>query len=552
MWHMPGHTYSKLKRFDDAAWQQEASTRVDHACQIENLVLPDQIHNYAHNEEWLVRTFNELGRAADAAGLARSLIEIPRHPVYNTLDKGGCSASFGRTRLIETRLRWEQWDRLLSETAGPLIDAVPQSSHEITRLRARGVAQFNLDHADDLASTIAALEALQKKEKDKAKQGAKSQPAANEEVRKAEPAGEKKPDKADGIAADARGKAKGKGKAAGEAKGGEKTSSPTALDNALAELRALALILKKDNAAAAKALDTPGDIPKERLARCRLRLGDKAKALELTKNFPQDLSGTGAKAEVLFSCGKTDEAKQALEAAGKMAYAMDADLPLAVRLDVLAPKVGLKNGWRAPAPKRDDTGVRPALAALGPVHWHAPDGRAWSALTPEGKAVTDRDFAGKNVVLIFYLGHQCAGCMEQLNAFAEAHSKFKAAGLELIAITNDPPAEALKANEKSKSKKPFPFPILSDASMAAFKTFRAYDDFEKMGLHGCIFVDASGHIRWLDTGYKPFMETQFLVDECQRLLRLPPEAIAGSRDQDSGRRDLEQSFGIEESAPRKI
>ncbi|MGB1817138.1 MAG: hypothetical protein ACPHJ3_17390, partial [Rubripirellula sp.] len=31
MWHMPGHIYSKLKRYNDAAWQQEASARVDHA-----------------------------------------------------------------------------------------------------------------------------------------------------------------------------------------------------------------------------------------------------------------------------------------------------------------------------------------------------------------------------------------------------------------------------------------------------------------------------------------------------------------------------------------
>lgn len=63
---------------------------------IADLVLPDQIHNYAHNEEWLVRNLNELGRAADAEGLAESLIRIPRHPTWNTLDKGNSSASYGR------------------------------------------------------------------------------------------------------------------------------------------------------------------------------------------------------------------------------------------------------------------------------------------------------------------------------------------------------------------------------------------------------------------------------------------------------------------------
>ena len=47
MWHMPGHIYSKLKRYNDAAWQQEASARVDHAhmirtrrCLIKSTTLP--------------------------------------------------------------------------------------------------------------------------------------------------------------------------------------------------------------------------------------------------------------------------------------------------------------------------------------------------------------------------------------------------------------------------------------------------------------------------------------------------------------------------------
>jgi hypothetical protein len=55
MWHMPGHIYSKLHRYADAVWQQEASARVDHRHMIEARLLPDQIHNFAHNNEWLIR-----------------------------------------------------------------------------------------------------------------------------------------------------------------------------------------------------------------------------------------------------------------------------------------------------------------------------------------------------------------------------------------------------------------------------------------------------------------------------------------------------------------
>ena len=52
-WHMPGHTYTGLKRYADAAYQQEGSARVDHAYMIRDRVMPFEIHNYAHNNQWL-------------------------------------------------------------------------------------------------------------------------------------------------------------------------------------------------------------------------------------------------------------------------------------------------------------------------------------------------------------------------------------------------------------------------------------------------------------------------------------------------------------------
>ncbi len=211
MWHMPGHTYSKLRRFDDAAWQQEAATRVDHTHMIQDLVLPDQIHNYAHNEEWLTRTYNELGRAGDAIGLAKSLIEIPRHPACNTLDKAATSASYGRTRLTETLLKWELWDQIVALSNGPYLGTAVQTGHETTRLRALGIAHFNLNQAPALDADIAALEALEKKEKARPKPEAKdvpkktdavaAKPGSPTEVRKAEPVKKPEPAKPAAVAA---------------------------------------------------------------------------------------------------------------------------------------------------------------------------------------------------------------------------------------------------------------------------------------------------------------------------------------------------------------
>lgn len=73
---MPGHIYSRLQRYEDAVWQQEASARVDHAYMIRDRLLPDEIHNYAHNNEWLCRNLGFLGRVRDGLSLARNLGEL--------------------------------------------------------------------------------------------------------------------------------------------------------------------------------------------------------------------------------------------------------------------------------------------------------------------------------------------------------------------------------------------------------------------------------------------------------------------------------------------
>ena len=56
-------------------------------------VFPDRIHNFAHNNEWLVRNLQFLGRVHDAVTLARNIIDLPRHPKYYSFP-GGKSAHY--------------------------------------------------------------------------------------------------------------------------------------------------------------------------------------------------------------------------------------------------------------------------------------------------------------------------------------------------------------------------------------------------------------------------------------------------------------------------
>lgn len=124
MWHMSGHIYTQLKRYTDAVWSQEAASRTDHAHMNRARLMPDQIFNYAHNNQWLAENCEFVGRPKEALAIARNLIEHPRHPKYNTLDAYS-SAGQGQSRLFETLYAYSLWpetrelfrDGLLEETA---------------------------------------------------------------------------------------------------------------------------------------------------------------------------------------------------------------------------------------------------------------------------------------------------------------------------------------------------------------------------------------------------------------------------------------------------
>ncbi|MDZ4821503.1 MAG: alkyl hydroperoxide reductase, partial [Planctomycetota bacterium] len=137
MWHMPGHIYSGLHRYADAAWHQEASARVDHAHMMRDRVLPDQIHNFAHNNEWLIRDLMHIGRVQDALAMAKNMIELPRHPKYNALSERG-SASLGRQRLFEVLEKYELWDEAIRLCNTTYLEPTDIPAEQVKRLRCLG------------------------------------------------------------------------------------------------------------------------------------------------------------------------------------------------------------------------------------------------------------------------------------------------------------------------------------------------------------------------------------------------------------------------------
>ena len=74
-----------------------------------------------------------------------------------------------------------------------------------------------------------------------------------------------------------------------------------------------------------------------------------------------------------------------------------------------------------------DFGQRPALDSLGPMHWHPRPAEPWSLAGADQKVVSLRDYAGRPVVVVFYLGFGCLHCVEQLKAIEPAVADLDAA-----------------------------------------------------------------------------------------------------------------------------
>lgn len=519
MWHMPGHTFSKVNRLPDAAWQQEAATRVDHAYMIRTQVLPDQIHNYAHNTEWLVRTYNQLGRARDAAALARNMVELPRHPVHNPLENKSKSAAHGRNRLLETLLTFELWDDVLELDNSPYLDKTSNPSFEASRLRALGVAAYFKGDTTRLQRHLADLERLPA--------GRKSEPKANPANTSAggTPAAKTptSPPPAKPPAADA---PKGQGRPG---------RGDAVVNQSKAELATLLAILeKKPVSDLRKRLSELKDVPKERLIRYHLAVGDKDKAVTLAQQLPMDAPGLALRVDTLVQAGRDDEAKKHFETLRVTAGSLDRDLPISHRLDAIAAKFGAPVPWRRPEAERTDSGVRPSLDTLGPLHWHPFPAPSFTLPDDANHPVELASFRGRPVVVLFYLGHQCNHCMEQIKAFTAAAPEFKAAGMEIVAIGAEEPMDLTATADTCKPASPgtrASIQLLADPEQKTFRQWRCYDDFEGMALHGTFLVDGEGQIRWLDVSPDPFMNTRFLLEESRRLLKFPAASRQDSKPQ---------------------
>ncbi len=508
MWHMPGHIYTDLKRWQDAAWQQEASVRVDHRHMIERRTMPDQIHNYAHNSEWMIRNWNHYGRVTDAIAFAKNMIEEPRIPRSRKVDKdpdqkwdaGGTAYTLGRQRLVETLLQWERWDEVLALAETPYLNAGTELPEQLARLHLISLAQYGKGNT---AAGLASLQALRDKLAELRKQRA-------EALEQAEASARGKDQNAEAI-----------NKSLNEVVA-RFTAKITQAFGLIEEIEVYQSLAEAKTDQAKEQRKKLKGVPEPRLVRLDLLLGNNEGALKTAKSYaeknPQQVHATAQYIEALRAAGKEDEAKTEFEKLRTIAGNSDSNLAILLRLNPAT-------DWRTPAAPASDLGSRPPLDTLGPLLWKPSPAPSWQVSDADGKLVSQADYAGKPYLALFFLGKGCPHCVQQLRAFEPLAADYTKAGLPILAFSTDTPLGVAETVKLGKEGGALPFPIFSDATQSAFRVFDAFDDFESKPLHGTFLVDGKGQIRWQHIGYEPFMRADFLLEEAQRLLKIAPSTL---------------------------
>lgn len=512
MWHMPGHIYSRLKRYSDAAWQQEASARVDHSHMIRTRLMPDQIHNFAHNNEWLVRNLIFIGRVNDALDLSRNLVSLPRHPRYNTLQKRG-SYSYGRQRLLQVLTEYSLWEELVREAAGHYLPPTDDDRAQEEWLGWLAVAHFMTGDTKRGSRTLRSLRrrvlALQNQRLD-----IRDNQSPIDEESKSDQS------EAGDAETNANESDKSEEEAKKEAEEIKKKVEP--LRRVIARAAAAAATNRKDLKKLKEHLEV-ARLDSLIKAQWLADAGDLDEAINLAekavKSGESQVRPLAVFVDLLWRKNRKKEAIEQFEKLRTVAGSADIETPLLAKLEPVAKAAGIDGDWRTPGPPADDLGDRPPLDELGPFRWQPYEAPAWSAKSSGNELVSGEEFRERPCVLIFYLGFGCLHCIEQLHTFSPMLEAYREAGIDVVAVSTET-VEELQLGIKNFDGE-LGIPLLSDGEKQVFKSYRCWDDFENQPLHGTFLIDSRGQVRWQDISYEPFNEPEFLLNEAKRLLELP-------------------------------
>ncbi|MBL8066354.1 MAG: redoxin domain-containing protein [Chthonomonadaceae bacterium] len=472
--HMPGHIYSKIGMWHEAAIAMDSATRIELRYMNDRLALPFETWNYPHNRNYLCYIQEQLGMEEASLQGSRDMLAAPRDPEANS-EESGRIAGEGHVALVRALIKFERWDEILKP--GVVQWMTKDDMGKFQQAFAETLALNGTGKTREARERLTELKALQIKI-------TAGKPAESYEVF----ATNIPVNVTEGLVSNAEG-------------------------HLLEGQRALL------NAAEADKGFGNGDPPMQAWPVVRL-LGDDyrkrgenklaiecyERALKQEKNDAFSLSGL---ALAYYAMG--DKAK-ATEYAGRLEYVWSqADPDLKWLAEVR--KLGLNAKPVAVTPAKERVYQPKSLDALGPMNWRPFAAPALQVLDVDGKKVQLADYAGQNVLLVFFLGEACVHCVGQLKTINDRMGDFSAQDTVVLAVCSATPDKLKQSEVLGKVGVKF----LSDTNHENARRFASYDDFEEIELHSTILIDKQGRVRWKRTGGDPFTNMDFLLGELKRV-----------------------------------
>ncbi|MDH3628201.1 MAG: redoxin domain-containing protein [Acidobacteriota bacterium] len=476
--HMPGHIYSGIGMWHEAAIWMDSATRVEKAYMQKRLTLPFNAWNYAHNRNYLGYIQEHLGMPSAAMDGGRQLMEAPLDPTHNNPDEGDFNTyRQGLRTLIRALVQFERWDEILTE------DSIPWRERPSDKLWKQYMDTLATLYKGDLLKTDEMLRELKGMEEDvKESFDADFYQIHWREI--------------ESLLLLERGE----------------TVDGLAL---LTEAAQLELTKRQE-------FNDPPAYPRmlySVLGEQYLEFGSPLLAIEAFEMVLEEVTNDGIAlsglARAHHALGNTEEAKRFY---GRLLHVWsDAEPGLRWMEDAAALGLKAKPIDESAGKQRSYQSV--VLDDLGPERWEPYPAPSLQGFDPDGDEVTLEEFRGRPVLLIFYLGEQCPHCVEQLVAVQKRFPDFEFSDVAVLAVSSDSPDDNAGFLESGDIS----YTLVSDVDYKSARRFGSFDDFEELELHSTFLIDRKGKIRWSRIGGGPFMDIDFLLDEIERIDDPPKE-----------------------------